>query len=707
MESSVATSGSEYHKSSAPKLIKEESWKLVPTTLSQSMEKTYDTVFLNAKAGMDGVDKKKVQKVVYEMSKGSNSLSTKRLSCICIHRATDAKLVKLEAGRDLSRTWVHVDMDAFYAAVETLVDPSLAGKPIAVGGTSMICTASYEARKFGVRSAMPGFIARKLCPDLIFVKPDFNKYTHFSELSREVFREYDPNFIGVSLDEAYLDITGMCRLRSMSSAEVVEELRGKVFAATGLSCSAGVGPNRLVAKVCTDINKPDGQYVLENRRSAVVDFISPLPIRKVPGIGKVTERILREVLDINVCADLLTKRAHISALFSQISTEFFLSVALGIGATEAPQHEQRKSLGHERTFSALNELAELVARDLAREDLQGRTVTLKLKTTEFEVRTRAATLPQFTKSKAEIFQAASKLLKAELPVSLRLMGLRITHFKSTDPGPTEHSQKTITNFISKSSCPGASISCNGAQSLNMLDGSLIKSEDCFQELQEHVSSDSDEIYEQPLLSETAPSVADIARPEPCKGEAAFEVELEMMRRSSRQGPQKAEGALEEELGMMRPVSRRRPGIKRKVKRSQPTLRAFLSSNALAKTATCTPSKEKTGELISVKPSLEEDRLGAQAEAPLRDLIMKEDPVTFPEQDPDRNGESVYGKLTVPQENGNDPRMQSRTIHLFMKGKEDWRPRKLQGRRRKRHSDTTLEDFFTRAKQVAVAHDEKG
>ncbi|KAL2608226.1 hypothetical protein R1flu_026799 [Riccia fluitans] len=603
-----------------------------PSTLSQSMEKTYDTVFLNAKAGMDGVDKKKVQKVVYEMSKGSPS--TKRLSCICIHMAVDSKLVKLEAARDLSRTWVHVDMDAFYAAVETLVDPSLAGKPIAVGGTSMICTASYEARKYGVRSAMPGFIARRLCPDLIFVKPDFKKYTHFCGLSREVFREYDPKFIGVSLDEAYLDITEMCRLRIMSAAEVVEELRSKVFAATGLSCSAGVGPNRLLAKVCTDINKPDGQYVLESKRSAVVDFISSLPIRKVPGIGKVTERILREVLDINVCSDLLTKRAYISALFSQISTEFFLSVALGIGATETLQHEQRKSLGHERTFSALEELAELVVGDLAKESLQARTVTLKLKTTEFEVRTRAVTLPQFTKSKAEIHQAASKLLKAELPVSLRLMGLRMTHFKSTDPGPTEHSQKMITKFISKSGTSRPSIAWNGDHDLSISDRPLIKSE-CFSDLEDQVSPDLDKLHEQPQHPETAPSIADDIKPERHKAEA------------------------EEELGLLRSSSRLVPSLKRKKNKSQLTLRAFLSPKASAKTAT----------------------------------------------NPGRKDQFLLGNLKLPKEEKvKDPRMQSRPIHLFFRGM-DGPSRKVQGRRRR--SDSTLEDFFTKAKHFAAAPDEKG
>ncbi|MCH84448.1 DNA polymerase kappa-like [Trifolium medium] len=208
-------------------------------------------------------------------------------------------------------------MDAFYAAVETLSNPTLKGKPMAVGSMSMISTANYEARKFGVRSAMPGFIARKLCPELIFVPVDFNKYNYYSDLTRKVFQRYDPNFIAGSLDEAYLDITEVCRERNVKSEEIAQEIRVSVYEETGLTCSAGVAPNRLLAKVCSDINKPNGQYVLPNDRLAVMTFISSLPIRKIGGIGKVTEQILKEVFGINTCEQMLDKSSYLCALFSQ------------------------------------------------------------------------------------------------------------------------------------------------------------------------------------------------------------------------------------------------------------------------------------------------------------------------------------------------------------------------------------------------------
>ncbi|CAH8255129.1 unnamed protein product, partial [Arabidopsis lyrata] len=439
---------------------------------------SYNTFFTNAKAGMEGVDKEKVQRIVYEMSKGSKffqneerkealmkqkiehmrdrcaKLSSSDLSNY--HKVVDKRILELEATRDLSRIWLHVDMDAFYAAVETLSDPSLKGKPMAVGGLSMISTANYEARKFGVRAAMPGFIARKLCPDLIFVPVDFTKYTHYSDLTRKVFRNYDPHFIAGSLDEAYLDITEVCRERGLSGGEIAEELRSSVYSETGLTCSAGVAANRLLAKVCSDINKPNGQFVLQNDRSTVMTFVSSLPVRKIGGIGKVTEHILKDALGIKTCEEMVQKGPLLYALFSQSSADFFLSVGLGLGGTDTPQVRSRKSISSERTFAAtgderllyskLAEIAEMLSHDMKKEGLTARTLTLKLKTASFEIRSRAVSLQRYTCSSDDILKHATKLLKAELPVSVRLIGLRMSQFvgeiRNSDP-----SQGTITKFI--------------------------------------------------------------------------------------------------------------------------------------------------------------------------------------------------------------------------------------------------------------------
>ncbi|EOX98479.1 DNA/RNA polymerases superfamily protein isoform 1 [Theobroma cacao] len=441
---------------------------------------SYHTVYTNAKAGMDGVDKEKVQRVVYEMSKGSKYFENEERKEAFIRqkiehmraraakipaadlshyqKVVDKRILELEATRELSRIWLHVDMDAFYAAVETLSNPLLKGKPMAVGGMSMISTANYEARKFGVRAAMPGFIARKLCPELIFVPTDFEKYTHYSNLTRKVFQNYDPNFMAASLDEAYLDITEVCKERGISGAEIAEELRSRVHEETGLTCSAGVAPNRLLAKVCSDINKPNGQFVLPNDRMAVMTFISSLPIRKIGGIGKVTENILRGVLGINTCEEMLRKGSFLCALFSHSTADFFLSVGLGLGGTDTPEARFRKSISSERTFSAtqdtallyqkLADIAEMLSADMQKEGLCGRTLTLKLKTASFEVRTRAVTLQKYICSSDDILKYASRLLKAELPISLRLIGLRVSHFNEDKVGvPVDPTQKTLTTFL--------------------------------------------------------------------------------------------------------------------------------------------------------------------------------------------------------------------------------------------------------------------
>lgn len=440
---------------------------------------SYHTVYTNAKAGMEGVDKEKVQRIVYEMSKGSKyfeheerqeaylrqkienmqshfgKLSAEDISNY--QKIAEKRITELEATRDLSRIWLHVDMDAFYAAVETLSNPSLKEKPMAVGGMSMISTANYEARKYGVRAAMPGFIACKLCPELIFVPTDFEKYTYYSSLTRKVFQRYDDNFMAASLDEAYLDITEICKERGLSGAEIAEELRKSVFEETGLTCSAGVAPNRLLAKVCSDINKPNGQFVLPNDKFAVMTFISSLPVRKIGGIGKVTERILKNVLGISSCEDILQKSSLLYALFSHSSADFFLSVGLGLGKTDMPEARSRKSMSSERTFSATNnegllyqklaELADMLSSDLQKEGISGRTLTLKLKSASFEVRTRAVTLPNYIHSREDILRHASTLLKAELPLSIRLIGLRISHFDEGKDGPADPTQKSIKSFV--------------------------------------------------------------------------------------------------------------------------------------------------------------------------------------------------------------------------------------------------------------------
>ncbi|KXZ53568.1 hypothetical protein GPECTOR_6g485 [Gonium pectorale] len=431
----------------------------------------YQTVFTNAKAGMEGVDKEHVQRVVYEMSKDSAHFKNEQRKAVALEakmarmrersaaltpaelaaaaRSVDARIASLEARRDLSRTWLHADMDCFYAAVHELERPELKSLPMAVGGIGMISTANYVARKFGVRSAMPGFIAKRLCPQLVFVPLDFPRYTAAAERVRAVFAQFDPAFESGGLDEAYLDITDYCREAGCSGEEAAAELRRRVREATGLTCSAGVAANRMLAKararaegICSDINKPDGQYVLPHSRAAVISFMDTLPARKIPCIGRVTESLLRGVLDVSTCGQLLgPQRARLPLLFSDTSAAFFLEAALGIAPTRHPPKVDtsvepgRKGMSCERTFRAMRDaaaqeemarqLVDSLAADMASEGLEGRNITLKLKLSTFEVRTRAATLPRHARCAADMLPAVLRLLRAEMPVELRLMGVRM------------------------------------------------------------------------------------------------------------------------------------------------------------------------------------------------------------------------------------------------------------------------------------------
>ncbi|CAG8646438.1 6061_t:CDS:2, partial [Cetraspora pellucida] len=297
------------------------------------------------KAGLQGVDKEKINQVIYEASKDSAFYHNEARKDEALKHKTEQLLKKYEAlrrqdlssfdnkvnnlvqamerKRDLSRIIVHIDMDAYYAAVEERDNPSLRGKPMAVGSNSMLSTSNYEARRYGVRSAMPGFIARKLCPELIIVPCNFDKYHAVAKQIREIFARYDPNYTPMSLDEAYLDITEYLKTTDKTPDEAVEQIRKEIYEETKLTASAGIAANMLLSKICSDFNKPNGQYRLPNNINDIMRFIRPLPVRKIPGIGRVTERILKE-LDISTCGAMLdTKlRELVDHLAADLAKEY-------------------------------------------------------------------------------------------------------------------------------------------------------------------------------------------------------------------------------------------------------------------------------------------------------------------------------------------------------------------------------------------------
>lgn len=286
------------------------------------------------------------------------------------------------------RKIIHIDMDAFYASVEQLDNPELQGKPVAVGGSSqrgVVSAASYEARKFGVRSAMSSVLAKRNCPDLIFVKPRFERYKEISQQIRAVFFEYTDLVEPLSLDEAYLDVTE--NKKGLPSATLIaKRIRNRIKEKTGLNASAGISINKFIAKVASDINKPNGQKTVPPEE--VLEFLEELDIRKFYGVGKVTaEKMYR--LGIFSGKDLKEKtEEYLSQNFGKSGSHFY-NVVRGVHNSEVKPHRTRKSLGAERTFNEnisseifmlekLENIAAEIERRLSKSKVAGKTITLKI-----------------------------------------------------------------------------------------------------------------------------------------------------------------------------------------------------------------------------------------------------------------------------------------------------------------------------------------
>ena len=360
-------------------------------------------------------------------------------------RRADEYIAELELSRDLSQTVVHIDCDAFYAAVEELDRPELKHVPMAVG-KGVLTTCNYHARKFGCRSGMAGFVAMKLCPDLICLPLNFEKYTAKAQEVREILVEYDPRFESASIDEAYLNITQYCEEKHIDPEDAVSQLRNEVAEKTKITISAGIAANAKIAKIASNRNKPNGQFRVANDRATILAFMRDLPTRKVNGVGRVFEREL-DAIGVKTCGDLYPQRAYLSKLFGEKAFQFLMQCYLGLGRTKVQPAEEyeRKSVGTESTFhdmSDKNELreklrwiAEELEKDLTRTQFKGRTLVLKIKLHTYEVLTRQVIPPKAVRTADDLYTYALPMLakhEKEIPgMKLRLMGLRCSHLVST------------------------------------------------------------------------------------------------------------------------------------------------------------------------------------------------------------------------------------------------------------------------------------
>jgi DNA polymerase IV 1 len=353
-----------------------------------------------------------------------------------------------------NRKIIHIDMDAFYASVEQYDNPSLRGKPIAVGGSEargVVCTASYEARKYGIRSAMSGAMAKRLCPELIFVPLRFARYREVSSQIRQIFFEYTELVEPLSLDEAYLDVT-INKKNNPSATIIAQEIRQKIFEKTGLTASAGISVNKFIAKIASDFNKPNGQTTITQKE--IIPFLEKMDIRKFYGIGQKTAQKMYKK-GIFTGKDLLSKDLDFLQEHFGNNGFYFYQIARGIHNSPVKSFHTPKSVGVEHTFEEdipseifmlqkLKIISEELSKRLENKGISGKTLTLKLKYNDFKTQTRSKTFPYFISDKNLIISIVEELLFQEkVEKSVRLLGISVSNLNINQSNIEEQKPKYI------------------------------------------------------------------------------------------------------------------------------------------------------------------------------------------------------------------------------------------------------------------------
>jgi DNA polymerase-4 len=352
------------------------------------------------------------------------------------------------------RRILHIDMDAFFSAVEEKRHPELVGKPVVVGGEGdptkrgVVSTASYEARKFGIHSAMPLKTAYRLCPDAVFLPVDYEEYSRVSGEVKAILRQFSPEIEDVGIDEAFLDISSIDR----PSEEISKEIKKRVRDETGLTCSIGIGPNKLLAKIASDMQKPDGLTII--MEDDIRERIWPLSARKLWGVGPKTEAYLKE-MGIQTIGDLASLPLdRLIEEFGQSYGNYLYEASRGIDESPLVTHWEPRSISRETTFQkdtdnwqaiakTLAELTKEIVAGMREEGYQGRTVTVKIRFNDFRTYTRAKTLEDLTDSLEKIRKAAFECLgRVELRKKVRLVGVRISSLEKVSSSSIDTTHST-------------------------------------------------------------------------------------------------------------------------------------------------------------------------------------------------------------------------------------------------------------------------
>jgi DNA polymerase IV len=347
------------------------------------------------------------------------------------------------------RRILHIDMDAFFAMVEQIRRPELIGKPVVVGGDGdptkrgVVSTASYEARKFGIHSAMPLRTAYRLCPQALFLAVDYEEYSRVSEGIKKILREFTPVIEDVGIDEAFLDLSEIDKPLDA----LVDELKKRIRNETGLTCSVGIAPNKLLAKIASDLQKPDGVTII--KEDEIESKLWPLPVRKLRGVGPKTEAYLKKMGIETIGALASLSLDQLTERFGRSYGEYLYESSRGVDESPLTTHWEPKSISRETTFQRdldnwqaiaknLVELTKEVTKHLREEGYKGRNVTVKIRFGDFTTYTRAKTLPQSTDSEAEIRRAAFDCLRRlELNKRIRLIGVRVGRLEKEPPAEAE------------------------------------------------------------------------------------------------------------------------------------------------------------------------------------------------------------------------------------------------------------------------------
>eukprot|EP00347_Sterkiella_histriomuscorum_P000041 403377409 len=419
------------------------------------------------KAGMGKVDKERVHKIIQESSKSSEFYRSEEKKLVevkercrryqekvdqikkdpiqfermLIEVKTKTEMLKKE--RCLRRTWIQVDMDAFYAAVEIRDDPNLEKIPIAVAKKNMIMTTNYKAREFGVRSGVPSFIGKRLCPEMKLIEPNFDKYRKASDEFKSVLYKYDNDLEAVGLDEVNMDVTEYLIQHRQDNQEgrinLATKIRKEIQQQTRMTASCGIACNKMLAKICSDMNKPNGQTYLHNSERDILEFMKELPVRKLVGVGKVNEQILLG-MNIKTCSDVIDKAVDIYINFTENAFDFLVKSAIGIARNTHEEAGIKKSLNISQTFQVLSEFIQIKAKleelceeleqRAKHEKLSGRTLTLEFKNDKFKNKQRSYTQNQYIWKKEDLFKIALSLLQDAWPleptrqISVKLLNLK-------------------------------------------------------------------------------------------------------------------------------------------------------------------------------------------------------------------------------------------------------------------------------------------